>query len=31
MIRLYIYSFFFRFFSDIDYYRILSRVPFAVL
>ena len=26
-----IYSFFFRFFSDIGYHRILSRVPCAVL
>ena len=27
---IYIYSFFFRFFSHIGYYRILSRVPCAV-
>ena len=30
MIQLYIYPSFFRFFSHIGYYRILSRVPWAI-
>ena len=30
MIQLYIYIFFFRFFSIIGYYKILSRVPSAI-
>ena len=28
---IYIYPFFFRFFSHIGYYRILSRVPCAII
>ena len=30
MIQVYIYSFFFRFFSLIGYYKIWSRVPYII-